>query len=97
MKMADFKAFSLEERLTKLNNHLLSLKQMEGRLEDNFKTREFDFSYSLLKKNAADLGIVVDGKNTPTKDTFDLTEYEVILDYPFSLWDSVIKMRILQR
>lgn len=63
MKMADFKALSLEECLTKLNNHLLSLKQLEGRLEDNFKTGAFDFSYSLLKKNAADLGIVVDGKN----------------------------------
>ena len=63
MKMADFKALSLEEGLTKLNNHLLSLKQLEGRLEDNFKTGAFDFSYSLLKKNAADLGIVVDGKH----------------------------------
>jgi len=42
---------------------LLSLKQLEGRLEDNFKTGAFDFSYSLLKKNAADLGIVVDGKH----------------------------------
>lgn len=36
---------------------------MDGRLEDNFKAGEFDFGYSLLKKNAADLGIVVDGKN----------------------------------
>lgn len=62
MKMADFKALSLDERLTRLNKHLLSLQQMEGRLEDNFKAGEFDFSYSLLKKNAADLGIVVDGK-----------------------------------
>ncbi|MER2109251.1 MAG: hypothetical protein ABS949_20205 [Solibacillus sp.] len=63
MKMADFKALSLEERLTKLNKHLLSLKTLGGRLEDNFKTGEFDFSYSLLKKNAAQLGITVDGKN----------------------------------
>ena len=62
MKMADFKALSLEERLTRLNNHLLWLKQLEGRLEDNFKDGEFDFSYSLLKKNASDLGIFVDGK-----------------------------------
>lgn len=61
--MADFKALSLEERLTKLNKHLLSLKTLGGRLEDNFKTGEFDFSYSLLKKNAAQLGITVDGKN----------------------------------
>ena len=60
--MSDFKALSLEARLTRLNKHLLSLQQMGGRLEDNFKTGEFDFGYSLLKKNAADLGIVVDGK-----------------------------------
>lgn len=63
MKMADFKALSLEERLTKLNKHLLKLKEMDGRLEDNFKSDEFDFSYSLLKKNAEQLGITVDGKN----------------------------------
>ena len=63
MKMADFKALTLSERLTKLNAHLLSLKSLEGRLEDNFKRGEFDFSYSLLKKNAADLGMIVDGKN----------------------------------
>lgn len=63
MKMADFKVLSRDEQLTKLNNHLLSLQSMEGRLEDNFKRDEFDFSYSLLKKNAAELGIIVDGKN----------------------------------
>lgn len=63
MKMADFKALSRDEQLTRLNNHLLSLKQLEGRLEDNFKRGDFEFSYSLLKKNAADLSIVVDGKN----------------------------------
>jgi len=62
MKMADFKALTQAEQLTRLNTHLLMLKQLEGRLEDNFKRDEFDFSYSLLKKNAADLGIVVDGK-----------------------------------
>lgn len=36
---------------------------MPGRLEDNFKSEEFDFSYSLLRKNANELGITVDGKN----------------------------------
>ena len=61
--MADFKALSLEERVTKLNKHLLKLKEMAGRLEDNFKSDEFGFSYSLLKKNAEQLGITVDGKN----------------------------------
>lgn len=63
MKMNDFKALPLEEQLIKLNNHLLYLKDMAGRLEDNFKSDEFDFSYSLLKKNANALGITVDGKN----------------------------------
>ena len=63
MKMNDFKALPLEEQLTKLNNHLLNLKDLAGRLEDNFKSEEFDFSYSLLKKNANELGITVDGKN----------------------------------
>ena len=63
MKMNEFKALSLEEQLIKLNNHLLNLKDMAGRLEDNFKSEEFDFSYSLLKKNANELGIAVDGKN----------------------------------
>jgi len=62
MKMADFKALSLEERLTKLNNHLLKLKDVPGRLEENFKSGEFDFSYSLLKKAEKELGITVDGK-----------------------------------
>ena len=80
MKMADFKALSLEKCLTKLNNHLLSLKQMEGRLEDNFKTREFDFSYSLLKKNAADLGIVVDGKNYMAYATDDEPLVQPVVD-----------------
>ena len=63
MKMGDFKALPLAERLTRLNKHLANLKEMEGRLEDNFKTGEFDFSYSLLKKSAEELGITVDGKN----------------------------------
>lgn len=36
MKMNEFKALSLEEQLIKLNNHLLNLKDMAGRLEDNF-------------------------------------------------------------
>ena len=63
MKMADFKALPLEDKLTKLNKHLLSLKDLPGRLEDKFKNDEFEFSYSLLKKNAKDLGITVDGKN----------------------------------
>ena len=63
MKMNDFKALPLEEQLTKLNNHLLNLKDMPGRLDDNFKSEEFDFSYSLLRKNANELGITVDGKN----------------------------------
>ena len=63
MKMADFKALPITERLTKLNKHLSNLKEMEGRLEDNFKSGEFDFSYSLLKKSAEELGITVDGKN----------------------------------
>lgn len=63
MKMADFKALTQAEQLTLLNDHLTAIKGMSGRLEDNFKSGEFDFSYSLLKKNAKDLGIVVDGKN----------------------------------
>lgn len=63
MKMADFKALSIEERITKLNKHLLSIKDLPGRLEDNFKNNEFEFSYSLLKKNAKNLGIAVDGKH----------------------------------
>lgn len=63
MKMNDFKALTLEERLIKLNNHLLNLKNVSGRLEDKFKSDEFDFSYSLLVKNSKDLGIKIDGKN----------------------------------
>ena len=63
MKMDEFKVLSMEERLTKLNKHLLSIKDLPGRLEDKFKSGEFDFSYSLLKKNAKLLGIVIDGKN----------------------------------
>lgn len=63
LKMNDFKVLPLDEQLTKLNNHLLTLKDKAGRLEDNFKSEEFDFSYSLLKKNANELGITVDGKN----------------------------------
>lgn len=62
MKMDEFKVLSMEERLTKLNKHLLSVKDLPGRLEDKFKSGEFDFSYSLLKKNAKSLGIVIDGK-----------------------------------
>ena len=61
--MADFKALTREEQLTTLNNHLTSIKGLSGRLEDNFKSGMMDFSYSLLKKNADALGIVVDGKN----------------------------------
>lgn len=63
MKMADFKALSLEEQLTTINNHLTSIRGLSGRLEDNFKSGIMDFSYSLLKKNAKELGFVVDGKN----------------------------------
>ena len=63
MKMEDFKALSVEERLAKLNNHLLGLKDMPGRLDDKFKSGDFNFSYSLLKKNAESLGIAVDGKS----------------------------------
>lgn len=62
MKMDEFKALPMEDALTILNNHLLSLKDVGGRLEDNFKSGDFDFSYSLLKKKAGELGIVVDGK-----------------------------------
>lgn len=63
MKMADFRVLPQSEQLTMLNKHLTSIKGLDGRLEDNFKGGIFDFSYSLLKKNAADLGIIVDGKN----------------------------------
>ena len=63
MKMEDFKALSVEERLAKLNAHLLSLKDIPGRLDDKFKSGEFNFSYSLLKKNSESLGIAVDGKS----------------------------------
>lgn len=63
MKMADFKILPQSEQITILNKHLTSIKGLEGRLEANFKGGIFDFSYSLLKKNAADLGIIVDGKN----------------------------------
>lgn len=61
--MADFKALPIDVALTRLNKHLLSLKDVAGRLEDNFKNDEFEFSYSLLKKTVRDLGIIVDGKN----------------------------------
>lgn len=63
MKMADFKILDKEQQLTILNNHLTTLKGLDGRLRDNFKSGEFDFSYSLLKKNAHDLGLIIDGKN----------------------------------
>lgn len=61
MKMSDFKELSIDEKITRLNKHLLMLKPLDGRLEDKFKMGEFEFSYSLLKKNAKDLGIMVDG------------------------------------
>ena len=63
MKMADFKILDQQQQLTILNNHLTTLKGMDGRLGDNFKSGEFDFSYSLLKKYAHELGLVIDGKN----------------------------------
>lgn len=63
MKMADFKILDKQQQLTILNNHLTTLKGMDGRLGDNFKSGEFDFSYSLLKKYAHELGLVIDGKN----------------------------------
>lgn len=63
MKMADFKILDKQQQLTILNNHLITLKGLDGRLRDNFKSGEFDFSFALLKKNADDLGLVIDGKN----------------------------------
>lgn len=80
MKMTEFKALPLEEQLTKLNNHLLSLKDMAGRLEDNFKSEEFDFSYSLLKKNANELGIMVDGKNYMAFKMGDKSQQVLVID-----------------
>lgn len=62
MKMAEFKALSIDEQITKLNKHLSNIKNMPGRMDTNFKNDEFEFSYSLLKKDAKKLGIVVDGK-----------------------------------
>ena len=63
MNMPEFKALPIEEQLTRLNKHLLMIKDLPGRLEDNFKSGDFEFSYSLLKKDAPKLGITVDGKN----------------------------------
>lgn len=80
MKMNDFKSLPLEEQLTKLNNHLLNLKDLAGRLEDNFKSGEFDFSYSLLKKNANELGITVDGKNYVAFKTGDKPQQVFVTD-----------------
>lgn len=80
MKMNDFKALPLEEQLTKLNNHLLNVKDMPGRLEDNFKSEEFDFSYSLLKKNANELGITVDGKNYVAFKMGDIPQQVIVID-----------------
>ena len=76
MKMADFKALPLAERLTKLNKHLANLKGVPGRLEDNFKSGEFDFSYSLLKKAEQELGITVDGKNYCAYNQIDIFNLE---------------------
>src|SRR5690606_30790135 len=80
MKMNDFKVLPLDEQLTKLNNHLLNLKDMAGRLEDNFKSEEFDFSYSLLKKNANELGIMVDGKNCVAFKMGDKPQQVLVID-----------------
>ncbi|MEK5187226.1 hypothetical protein [Solibacillus sp. FSL W7-1324] len=80
MKMNDFKALPLEEQLIKLNNHLLNLKNMGGRLEDNFKSGKFDFSYSLLKKNANELGITVDGKNYVAFKMGDKWKQDLVID-----------------
>lgn len=80
MKMNEFKALPLEEQLTKLNSHLLSLKDRPGRLEDNFKSEEFDFSYSLLKKNANELGITVDGKNYVAFKMGDKPQQVLVID-----------------
>lgn len=63
MKMVDFKLLSTDEQITILNKHLLSIRDMPGRLEDNFKRGDIDFGYSMLKKSARSLGIMVDGKN----------------------------------
>ncbi|MGA4519657.1 hypothetical protein ACPA0F_20580 [Solibacillus silvestris] len=40
--MADFKALPLEDALTLLNEHLLNLKDVSGRLEDNFTRDQFE-------------------------------------------------------
>ncbi len=78
--MVDFKELPIDDALTRLNNHLLSLKEMSGRLEDNFKSGEFEFGYSLLKKTAKSLGIVVDGKNyTAYKIGEKHPEYNIVM------------------
>ncbi|MER2058060.1 MAG: hypothetical protein ABTA16_04505 [Niallia sp.] len=97
MKMNDFKALPLEEQLTKLNNHLLNLKDLAGRLEDNFKSDEFDFSYSLLKKNANELGIMVDGKNYVAFKMGDKPQQVFVIDKQNNKKQSVKQQSIVKR
>ncbi|MBE3102965.1 MAG: hypothetical protein IMZ40_01890 [Bacilli bacterium] len=83
MKMNELKELSIDEILPMLNDYFLTLKDVPGRLEDNFKDGPFEFGYSLLKKNAKSLGIIVDGKNFfcyksgyVVKDEQELVKYE---------------------
>lgn len=77
MKFSEFKALPLEEKLLRLNKHLLNLKGVPGKLELKFQNDEFDFSYSSIKKYPKEAGVKIDGK--------------AYVAYPFDEIPSVVK------
>lgn len=60
MKMAEFKALPIEDGLTMLNEYMLNIKDIPGRLEEKFKNGPFEFGYSLLNKYFRGIGISLD-------------------------------------
>lgn len=60
MKMAEFKELPIEDALTMLNEYMLSIKDVPGRLEDNFKDGPFGFGYSSLTKYFRTIGVKLD-------------------------------------
>lgn len=70
--MAEFKALPTEEGLTMLNEYMLSIKDIPGRLEEKFKDGPFEFGYSLLNKYFRGIGISLD------KETYQFVSNDIV-------------------